>query len=103
MHERQCLSRARGARSRGVLHTRAMANRCTPRVPPLTDAERARLMAEIRRHGEQRAAGRMGLARQTVARALARLPLMAGSTLLIRTALAALPVESAAPTPPQAA
>ena len=79
-----------------------MANRCNPRVPPLTDIERARLMAEIRKHGEQRAAGRMGLARQTVARALARLPLMAGSTLLIRTALAASSRDRAS-TPPQAA
>ena len=97
------LSLARGARERGVLHTRAMSNRCNPLVPPLTDAERARLMAQVRAHGEQRAAGRMGLARQTVARALARLPLMAGSTLLIRTALAALPAETSKPHAPQAA
>ena len=72
------------------------------RVQPLTDAERARLMSLVRSRGEHGAAVRIGVARNTVARALARLPLMAGSTLLIRTALAALPVESAAPTPPQA-
>ena len=72
------------------------------RVQPLTDAERARLMSLVRSRGEHGAAVRIGVARNTVARALARLPLMAGSTLLIRTALAASSRDRAS-TPPQAA
>lgn len=58
------------------------------RVPPLTDEERAALMVEIRRAGETAASRRLGIPRSTMARALARLKIQAGSVLLIRTALA---------------
>lgn len=58
------------------------------RVPPLTDDERAALMLEIRKAGETDASRRLGIPRQTMARALARLKIQAGSVLLIRSALA---------------
>jgi len=76
------------------------------RVQPLTDDERARLMRLVRNRGEHRAAVAVGVARNTVARALARLHLQAGSVLLIRTGLASLaekPGQPIRPTPPQAA
>jgi hypothetical protein len=76
------------------------------RIPPLTDTERARLMREVRSRGEHRAAVQIGVARVTLARALARLPLLAGSVLLIRTGLDALtPAANGnrAEPPPQAA
>lgn len=77
-----------------------MANR-NNRVPPLSDDERARLLSEIRTHGEHRAAIRLGLARQTMARAIARLPMQSGSILMIRAAIAALSEKNSPP--PQAA
>lgn len=64
------------------------------RVSPLTDAERAALMLEVRRAGETAAAKRLGLSRNTIARALARLKLLPGTTLLIRNALAAVAGET---------
>lgn len=67
----------------------------TPRVSPLTDTELARLMREVRSRGEHRAAVQIGVARVTLARALARLPLQRGSLLLIRVGLASLDPSSA--------
>ena len=67
------------------------------RVAPLSEGERAALMAEVRRQGETAAAHRLGLSRTLIARALARLPIRPGSILLIRSSLAP------APHPPQAA
>lgn len=64
------------------------------RVPPLTDAERAALMLEVRRAGETAASKRLGLSRNTIARALARLKLLPGTTLLVRNALAAVAGET---------
>lgn len=72
----------------------------TSRFSPLTDQERARILAEINAHGEHSTANRLGIARVTMSRALARLPLQRGSLLLIRTGLASLKSTS---TPPQAA
>lgn len=69
-------------------------------IPQLTDPERARILAEINAHGEHQAAARLGVARVTMTRALARLPLQRGSLLLIRTGLASLTPPA---TPPQAA
>lgn len=45
-------------------------------------------MREIRRAGETAASRRLGVPRQTMARALARLKIQTGNVLLIRTALA---------------
>ena len=59
------------------------------RVRPLTDDERAALMLEVRRDGETAASRRLGLSRNLIARALARLKIQDGSVLLIRAALAA--------------
>lgn len=75
------------------------------RIPPLTDPERARLMREVRSRGEHRAAVQIGVARVTLARALARLPLQTGSVLLIRTGLDALTAANgnSAEPPPRAA
>lgn len=58
-------------------------------VPPLTADELAALMREIRLAGETRASRRLGIPRQTMARALARLRIHTGSVLLIRSGLAA--------------
>lgn len=69
-------------------------------IPQLNDQERARILAEINAHGEHSTANRLGIARVTMSRALARLPLQRGSLLLIRTGLASLKPTS---TPPQAA
>lgn len=59
-----------------------------PPVPPLTDDERAALMLEVRRAGEPSAIRRLGVPRQTLARAIAGLSLRAGTILVIREALA---------------
>lgn len=67
------------------------------RVQQLTDTERAHLMREVRRRGEQGAASHLGVARQTITRALARLRLLPGSVLLIRTGLASTRATSAPP------
>lgn len=67
------------------------------RIPPLTDDERAALMLEVRREGETSASRRLGLSRNTIARALAKLRLRPGSVLLIRHALHQ-PKSTAAPT-----
>jgi hypothetical protein len=67
------------------------------RVPPLTDAERAALMLEVRRAGETAASRRLGLSRNLMARALARLKIQPGSVLLIRNALAAVASEQNTP------
>lgn len=66
------------------------------RIAPLSEQERALLMAEVRAHGDCKAASRVGISRQTIARALARLPIQAGSVLLIRTGLASLPPQQVA-------
>lgn len=58
-------------------------------------------MLEVRRRGEHRTAVQIGVARVTIARALARLPMQSGSVLLIRTGLASL--NSGAAPPPRAA
>lgn len=60
----------------------------SPPVPPLTDDERAALMLEVRRAGEPSAIRRLGVPRQTLARAIAGLSLRAGTILVIREALA---------------
>lgn len=75
------------------------------RIAPLSDSERSALMAEVRRQGETAAAHWLGLSRNLLARALARLPIRAGSILLIRAALApsSRAPASHAPHPPQAA
>jgi len=65
-----------------------------PVITPLTDTERAALMAEVRRAGETSASRRLGLSRNLMARALARLPLRAGSILLIRNALASVATDA---------
>lgn len=57
-------------------------------IPPLSDGERAALLAQVRTHGEPATVRRLGIPRQTLARALANLTLRAGSVLLIRNALA---------------
>lgn len=80
---------------RGGRHNKAMAT--NPRIPPLTDTERARLMREVRARGEHGASVAIGVARQTLTRALARLHLQSGSVLLIRTGLAALNQPASAP------
>jgi hypothetical protein len=67
------------------------------RVPPLTDAERAALMLEVRRAGETAASRRLGLSRNLMARALARLKIQPGSVLLIRNALAAVASDKTTP------
>ena len=64
-------------------------------IPQITDQERARILAEINAHGEHRTASRLGVARVTMTRALARLPLQRGSLLLIRVGLASLDPSSA--------
>ena len=64
------------------------------RVSSLTDNERAALMLEVRRAGETAASRRLGLSRNTIARALAKLRLLPGSILLIRNALAAIAGEA---------
>lgn len=65
-------------------------------IPPLTDDERAALMLEVRRAGEREASRRLGLSRNLMARALARLKIQAGSVLLIRNALATVTREAKA-------
>jgi len=66
-------------------------------IPQLTDPERAHILAEINAHGEHKTAARLGVARVTMTRALARLPLQRGSLLLIRTGLASLKPTSTSP------
>lgn len=74
------------------------------RVPPLTDDERAALMVEVRRAGETAASRRLGIPRPTMARALARLKIQAGSVLLIRHGLASTrPSADNTVPPPEAA
>lgn len=73
----------------------------TNKVAPLSPEERAALMREVRRAGENAAARRLGLSRQLIARALARLPIRPGSVLLIRAALS--PAKPAEPFAPSAA
>lgn len=51
-------------------------------------------MLEVRRAGETAASRRLGLSRNTIARALAKLRLLPGSILLIRNALAAIAGEA---------
>ena len=64
-------------------------------IPQLNEQERARILAEINACGEHQAATRLGVARVTMTRALARLPLQRGSLLLIRVGLASLDPNSA--------
>jgi hypothetical protein len=59
-------------------------------------------MREVRARGEHGASVAIGVARQTLTRALARLHLQAGSILLIRTGLASLN-QSHSVSPPSAA
>lgn len=91
---RRCSHGSRWSRSPALMATPA-------RIPALTDSERAALMAEIRRGGETAASRRLGIPRQTMARALARLRIQAGSVLLIRSALAGSAPSAVVGCPPQ--
>lgn len=53
----------------------------------MSDALRAQLRAYVERHGEHRAAERLGCAKSTIARALASLPCQAGTVALVERAL----------------